>query len=106
MLLKNGYPPIIIRNSEKQFYYNSFKLYDRDEKEKALKDFSRIIFLQLSESLNKRISYLKGEKIITLVDFSKSGNESINSLINKAKRQTIPAFREKGVWKIGVDKKL
>ena len=25
-----------------------------------------------------------------------------SSLFNSAKRQSIPAFREKGVWKIGV----
>ena len=29
--------------------------------------------------------------------------ESLKTLLNKAKRQTIAAFREKGVWKIGVD---
>lgn len=101
MLLKNGFPPIIIRNSEKQYYYDTFKVYDKDEKEKALKNFSKIIYLQLSESLHKRIAYLKGEEIITLADFSKSRKESKNSLFNKAKRQTILAFREKGVWKVG-----
>jgi len=103
MLLKNNFPPIIIRNSEKQYYYAAFKLYDNDEKDKALNNFSKIIFLQLSESLNKRITYLRGNKLVTLVDFAKTRSESKNSLINKAKRQTIPAFREKGVWKIGVE---
>ncbi|HIE16494.1 MAG TPA: Fic family protein, partial [Bacteroidales bacterium] len=65
MLLKEGLPQIIIKNSEKQYYYATFKLYDRNEKEKALKDFGRIVFLQLSESFHKRIAYLDGKKIKT-----------------------------------------
>ena len=101
MLLKNGFTPIIIRNSEKQYYYNTFKLYDKNEKEKALKDFSKILYLQLSESFHKRITYLKGEKIIRISEYAKKENQSSASFLNKAKRQTIPAFREKGVWMIG-----
>ena len=61
----------------------------------------KIIALALTESLHKRNTYLSGEIIITLADFARQGKKSINSLINFARRQTIPAFREKGVWKIG-----
>jgi hypothetical protein len=47
------------------------------------------------------------KNIITLDTYSKSdeynkNKESAPSLFNKAYRQTIPAFRERGVWKIGV----
>jgi hypothetical protein len=52
--------------------------------------------------LHKRIAYLRGDAIIKLVDYAKDQKESSSILLNKAKRQTIPAFREKGVWKIGV----
>jgi len=55
------------------------------------------------ESFHKRITYLKGEKIIPLAEFSEIKKESLKTLLNKAKRQTTPAFREKGIWKIGVD---
>ncbi len=44
---------------------------------------------------------MQGDKITTLADFAKSGKKSINTLLNAARRQTIPAFREKGVWKMG-----
>jgi len=53
------------------------------------------------ESLNKRITYLKGLEIITLTEYAKQTSESSNTLLNAARRQTISAFREKGVWKIG-----
>lgn len=102
MLLQNGFPPIIIKDSEKQYYYASFRLYDQDKKQEALNDFSKIIFLQLSEAFNKRIAYLKAQKIVSLSEYSKKKKESKETVFNKAKRQTIPAFREKGVWKIGV----
>ena len=61
-----------------------------------------IVTLALTESLHKRIAYLRGEKITTLADCAKKGRKSINTLLNAARRQTVPAFREKGVWKIGV----
>jgi len=49
---------------------------------------------------------LEGRKIITLADYAKMNKLSHPNLINKAKRQTIPAFREKGIWKIGSGFKL
>ena len=61
----------------------------------------KIVTLALMESLHKRITYLRGEKITPLADFAKTRKKSINTLLNAARRQTIPAFREKGVWKIG-----
>ena len=61
----------------------------------------KIITLALMESLHKRIAYLQGDKISTLADYAKENKKSVNALLNAARRQTIPAFREKGVWKIG-----
>jgi enoyl-CoA hydratase/carnithine racemase len=60
----------------------------------------KVLELALSESLHKRIAYLKGEKIIPLAMYAKKHRSSLSALLNAAKRQTIPAFREKGVWKI------
>ena len=37
------------------------------------------MFKQLSESFHKRIAHLRGEKIITLVEFSKRKKESPGS---------------------------
>ena len=96
-----GYPNIIIRDKEKQVYYKTFTSF-RDEN--STKKMEQILYLALSESLNKRITYLNGSQIITLAEYSKIKSLSLSGLINSGRRQTIPAFREKGVWKIGMDK--
>lgn len=93
-----GYPNVIIRDKEKQLYYKSFSHF-RDEK--SSKQMERVLYLAISEGLHKRIAYLEGVEIITLAEYAKNSKISLSSLINAAKRQTIPAFREKGVWKIG-----
>lgn len=97
-LQRVGFPIIIIRDREKKEYYKAFGEY-RDEKN--TKTMEKIIALALMESLSKRITYLKGQKIITLSEYTKTYNLSASGMINAARRQNIPAFREKGVWKIG-----
>ena len=57
----------------------------------------------MTSSLHKRLAYLEGNKIITLNEYSKHNKLVHANLINKAKRQTIEAFIENGVWKIGVE---
>ena len=99
-MLQNGFPPIIIRDKEKKVYYASFKEYRGSNKKKSIM-MEKVILLSLLESFHKRIAYLKGKKIIKLSEYAKSINEKSSIVSNKAKRQTIPAFREKGVWKIG-----
>lgn len=98
-LLRLGFPGIIIRDKEKQKYYQSFKIYQNN---KNFKSMEQILALSLIESLHKRITYLKGKTIISLSDYSKKTDKSLNAVLNSAKRQTIEAFREKGIWKIGV----
>ena len=99
-LNKLGFPNLIIRDKEKKIYYQSFREYNDSKNTKTME---KIIVLASFESLHKRISYLKGESIITLSEYAKSSEKSLNSLINLARRQTIPAFRERGVWKIGAE---
>lgn len=103
-LMQLGFPPIIIRDKEKKLYYKSFDEYRNSNKQKTV-IMNKVISLALMESLHKRIAYLKGEKIITLAEFSETKQTSLKILLNKAKRQTIPAFRERGIWKIGVEHK-
>ncbi|SRR5258708_18839327 len=97
-LLHLDFPMIIIRNKEKSTYYQSFNDYHDN---KSTKTMERLISLALLESFHKRITYLKGEKIIPLVDYAKKENKPTPVLLNAARRQTIAAFREKGIWKIG-----
>jgi len=97
-----GYPNIIIRDKEKQIYYKTFSHF-RDIK--STKKMEQVLYLALSEGLHKRISYLEGAEIITLAEYAKKNLLPLASLINAGKRQTIPAFREKGVWKISASYK-
>ncbi len=97
-LQQQGYPPVIIRNKGKRvLYYPSFREYQAD---RTAKLFDRLLALALIESLHKRLAYLKGEEIVKLVDYASLKSLSVNTVLNAARRQTIPAFREKGVWKI------
>ncbi|MBI3384937.1 Fic family protein [Candidatus Gottesmanbacteria bacterium] len=98
-LIRFGFPAIIIRDKEKQLYYSSFQQY-RDDKKTA--NGERVFTLALLESLNKRITYLEGKTIMTLSKYAENKQVSFRSLLNSAKKQSISAFREKGVWKIGV----
>ncbi|MFH1142449.1 MAG: Fic family protein [Candidatus Uhrbacteria bacterium] len=92
-----GFPPIIVRNKGKQKYYDGFKMFDQKSETKPMED---ILLLALLESFHKRLAYLRGDKIVLLSEHAKRQKRSINTLLNAARRQTIPAFREKGVWKI------
>lgn len=94
-----SYPPIIIRDKERRLYYEGFPAY-RDKKDTKLME--KILTLALTESLHKRISYLRGTEIIRLSDYAKKSGKTAASLSNAARRQNIPAFREKGVWKIAL----
>lgn len=96
-LLRLGFPVIMIRNKEKKEYYKAFNDYRGSSKSQTME---KILSLALMESLHKRITYLRGENIITLSEFTKKQKKSAPALLNAAHRQNIPAFREKGIWKI------
>ena len=98
-----GYPPLILRDKEKQVYYQAFNEY---KEKKRTKTMEKIIAVSLMESLHKRLAYLRGETIMKLAEYAKTQNKSIHTLSNAARRQTIPAFRESGVWQIGAGKGL
>lgn len=99
LLLEIGFPQIIIRDVDKKEYYASFKKYDLDE---SVDIFEKIVVLAVIESLNKRIAYLEGKKVISLSKYALDNNLDKSNIYNKAKRQTIPAFRHNGKWCIGV----
>ncbi|MDR0981663.1 MAG: Fic family protein [Culturomica sp.] len=94
-----GYPPVIIQNKNKsEEYYPIFEQWrDRHKSDK----FVDYMYLALSESLNKRLTYLRGQEIVKLSDYIKQNELNAASSTNAAKRQTIPAFRQSGVWRIG-----
>ena len=97
-LLALDFPRIIIHNKEKQTYYRAFGEFNNRQQTKAME---KILALALLESLHKRTTYLRGENVIRLSDYIKQNKLSPPAFTNAARRQTIPAFRERGVWKIG-----
>ncbi|MDP1721590.1 MAG: Fic family protein [Candidatus Gottesmanbacteria bacterium] len=99
-LVRLGYPLVIIRDKEKHLYYAGFPAY-RDKKN--AKPMEKVLTLALTESLHKRITYLRGAEIVHLSDYAKKAEKTIAALTNAARRQNVPAFREKGVWKIAAD---
>lgn len=97
-LIRLGLPPIIIQNKGKQSdYYPLFTTYQTTMK---FNGFSRLFAMLLQESLNKRIALLSAKKIIPLSVWAKSKGIKNNVAANKAKRQTIPAFRMREKWMI------
>lgn len=102
-LASYDYPPIIIRNKSKhEAYYPQFMKFQETRDIKQTKGMAQLLAIGLLESLHKRLAYLKGQTIITLSEYAKQNDLALNAQLNAAKRQTIPAFREKGVWKIGI----
>ena len=97
-LIALGFPRVMIRDKEKDIYYQAFRDYRENQKTKTME---KILSLALTESFHKRITYLKSEVIVALSDYIKKNRLSASAVTNAARRQTIPAFRERGVWKIG-----
>lgn len=97
ILIKEGYVPINIAFTNRADYYDAFRKFDADG---STAKMEMIVGRALSESYHKRLAYLEGKNIITLNEFAKKKKLSLSNLINKAHRQTIEAFIEKGVWKI------
>lgn len=98
-LAQHYLPPITIRGKEKNAYHSAFVVYQNN---KNTKKMERIIYLSVLESLHKRLAYLQSKKIIPVTEYANMVNKSSTSILNQAARQTLPAFRERGVWKIGI----
>jgi len=98
LLIREGFVPINIKFIDRKMYYAAFKEFDADGSTNIMEG---IVGKALTNSYHKRLAYLEGKKIITLKDFAKESKLSHSNLINKANRQTIEAFLERGIWKIG-----
>lgn len=99
LLIREGYVPINIKFIDRKKYYDAFVEFDNNEKSEIMEE---LVSKALSNSYHKRLAYLEGKKIILLSDYPKISKISHSNLLNKANRQTIEAFLEKNVWKIGV----
>ena len=99
LLIREGFVPVNIKFIDRKMYYEAFNEFDEKG---ATAIMEEIVGKSLTNSYHKRLAYLEGAHIMTLADYAKKYKISHSNLINKANRQTIEAFLEKGIWKIGV----
>ncbi|MDR2860909.1 MAG: Fic family protein [Elusimicrobiota bacterium] len=100
-LMNLDLPPIIIREKNKHSDY--YPLFDTYQKKFKYDNFTELFALLLTESLHKRITLLSAKRIIPVSQWAKINAIAGNSAINKASRQTIPAFRMREKWHISAD---
>lgn len=98
LLIREGFVPINIKFIDRKKYYQAF---DEFDKKGIVKVMEELVGKALTNSYHKRLAYLEGKKIITLSQYAKDNKLSYSNLLNKAGRQTIEAFLEKNIWKIG-----
>jgi len=98
LLIREGFVPINIKFIDRKKYYQAFRDFDTKGVTTIMEE---IIGKALTNSYYKRLAYLEEKEIISLSDYAKGNKLSYTNILNKANRQTIEAFMEKGVWKIG-----
>lgn len=99
LLIREGFVPMNIKFIDRKMYYEAFREFDKNGSTSIMEE---IVGKAITSSYHKRLAYLEGAKIMTLSEYAKKFKLSHSNLLNKAGRQTIDAFLEKGVWKIGV----
>ncbi len=100
-LMQVGLPPIIIQNKSKHTeYYPLFTNYQTTMK---FGGFTALFAVLLQEALHKRITMLTAKKIIPLSVWASNNGIKPTVAANKAKRQTIPAFRMREKWMIAAE---
>jgi Fic family protein len=98
LLIREGHVPINIKFIDRSLYYDAFAAFDSKGEIAIMEE---IVGKALCNSYHKRLAYLEGKTIVTLAEYAKQQKLSHSNLLNKAKRQTIEAFWEKGQWKVG-----
>jgi Fic family protein len=97
-LMRLGLPPIVIQNkSKRSAYYPLFNAYPATMKYDG---FTSLFAMLVMESLHKRLTYLTAKRIVPLSLWAEQNGVKGNIAANKAKRQTIPAFRLREKWMI------
>lgn len=96
-----GLPPVIVRARSRRTDY--YPLLEEYSKKGTHAGMTRLLLLLLQESLHKRIALLSSPRIVPLADWVRAAGISGAAAANKAKRQTIPAFRMRDRWMIAED---
>lgn len=98
LLIRENHVPINIKFIDRSQYYDAFQAFDANNDTIIMEG---IVGRALASSYHKRLAYLEGKNIMPLKDYAKKRGQSHSNLLNKAKRQSIEAFWEKGQWQIG-----
>lgn len=96
-----GLPPVIIRARNRHRDY--YRVLDRYARANSHDDMTRLLVMLVLEAMHKRIALTTSRRIIALADWARAVGISGQAATNKAKRQTIPAFRLRGHWMIAED---
>ena len=100
-LLRAGMPPVIVRaRSRRTEYYPALDVYSRTDRHDEM---TRLLALLVLEALRKRIALLTSPDVISLAQWARSADMRGNVAANRAKRQTLPAFRMRDRWMIAAD---
>ena len=99
LLIREGYVPINIKFLDRQKYYKAFQGFQNKKQTDVMEE---LVYLALTNSYHKRLAYMENKNIVDLSEYAKRKKTSLSNIINKAKRQTIEAFLEKGKWRIGI----
>lgn len=96
-----GLPPVIVRaRNRRSDYYPMLEEYSRKGSHAGM---TGLLALLLLESLHKRIAVISSPRVVPLSDWARAVGVTGASATNKAKRQTIPAFRLRDRWMIAED---
>lgn len=100
-LLQAGLPPIIVRaRSRHAEYYPALEAYARSDRHDQM---TTLIALLVQEALHKRIALVTSRTVVPLPEWAKQAGVRGNVAANRAKRQTLPAFRVRDRWMIAAD---
>lgn len=96
-----GLPPVIVRARNRRVdYYPVLTQYAKNNSHDGM---TRLLALLVLESLHKRIALISSRRVIPLADWARAAGINGAAAANKAKRQTIPAFRMRDRWMIADD---
>ena len=97
-LLAQGLPPVIVRAKNRETdYYPMLSAYARTNGHEGM---TRLLTLLTLEAMHKRIALISSRRVVPLTEWARRSGVRGTVAANKAKRQTIPAFRVRNRWMI------
>ncbi|MFT3888905.1 MAG: Fic family protein [Arachnia sp.] len=96
-----GLPPVIVRSKNRHAdYYPLLARYATNDDHDGM---TGLLTLLLLEAIHKRLALILSPRVIPLAEWARATGVRGSVAANKAKRQTIPAFRLRSRWTIAAD---